>query len=30
MDSFRKMADESRRYLFTQAGYTLDIFSKPR
>ncbi len=27
MDKFRQMADESRNYLFTQAGYTLDIFS---
>jgi hypothetical protein len=28
MDKFRQMADESRNYLFTKAGYTLDIFSK--
>jgi hypothetical protein len=28
MDKFRAMADESRNYLFTQAGYKLDIFSK--
>jgi len=28
MDNFRKMADESRAYLFTKAGYKLDIFSK--
>ena len=28
MDNFRKMADESRNYLFTKAGYKLDIFSK--
>ena len=30
MDNFRTMADESRNYLFTKAGYRLDIFSKPR
>jgi hypothetical protein len=30
MDSFRKMADESRNYLFMKAGYKLDILSKPR
>ena len=29
MDKFRQMADESRQYLFTKAGYKLDIFSKP-
>jgi cytosine/adenosine deaminase-related metal-dependent hydrolase len=29
MDSFRKMAVESRNYLFMKAGYKLDIFSKP-
>jgi 5-methylthioadenosine/S-adenosylhomocysteine deaminase len=29
MDNFRKMADESRSYLFAKAGYKLDIFSKP-
>ena len=28
MDKFRQMADESRQYLFTKAGYKLDIFSK--
>ena len=28
MDRFRQMADESRNYLFTKAGYKLDIFSK--
>jgi 5-methylthioadenosine/S-adenosylhomocysteine deaminase len=28
MDRFRQLADESRMYLFTQAGYKLDIFSK--
>jgi cytosine/adenosine deaminase-related metal-dependent hydrolase len=28
MDNFRKMADESRSYLFKQAGYTLDIFKR--
>jgi 5-methylthioadenosine/S-adenosylhomocysteine deaminase len=28
MAKFRQMADESRNYLFKQAGYTLDIFSK--
>jgi cytosine/adenosine deaminase-related metal-dependent hydrolase len=28
MDKFRQLADESRTYLFTQAGYKLDIFSK--
>ena len=28
MDRFRQMADESRTYLFTKAGYKLDIFSK--
>jgi hypothetical protein len=28
MDNFRKMVDESRGYLFKQAGYTLDIFKK--
>jgi cytosine/adenosine deaminase-related metal-dependent hydrolase len=27
MDKFRQMADESRNYLFTRAGYTLDVFS---
>ena len=27
MESFRKMADESRGYLFMKAGYKLDIFS---
>jgi 5-methylthioadenosine/S-adenosylhomocysteine deaminase len=27
MERFRQMADESRNYLFTQAGYKLDIFS---
>ena len=26
MEQFRRMADESRNYLFAQAGYTLDIF----
>jgi cytosine/adenosine deaminase-related metal-dependent hydrolase len=28
MDRFRQMADESREYLFTKAGYKLDIFAK--
>ena len=28
MEKFRQMADESRNYLFTRAGYTLDVFSK--
>jgi cytosine/adenosine deaminase-related metal-dependent hydrolase len=28
MDKFRQMADESRNYLFTRAGYKLDVFSK--
>lgn len=28
MERFRRLADESRNYLFAQAGYTLDIFSK--
>jgi cytosine/adenosine deaminase-related metal-dependent hydrolase len=28
MERFRQMADQSRTYLFTKAGYTLDIFSK--
>jgi 5-methylthioadenosine/S-adenosylhomocysteine deaminase len=28
MDKFRQMSDESREYLFTKAGYKLDIFSK--
>ena len=28
MDKFRQMADESRSYLFTKAGYKLDIFSR--
>jgi cytosine/adenosine deaminase-related metal-dependent hydrolase len=27
MERFRQMADESRQYLFTRAGYTLDVFS---
>ena len=27
MDKFRQLADESRDYLFTKAGYKLDIFS---
>jgi 5-methylthioadenosine/S-adenosylhomocysteine deaminase len=27
MEKFRQLADESRSYLFTQAGYKLDIFS---
>ena len=27
MDKFRQLADESRNYLFTKAGYKLDIFS---
>jgi cytosine/adenosine deaminase-related metal-dependent hydrolase len=26
MEQFRRMADESRNYLFARAGYTLDIF----
>jgi hypothetical protein len=25
MDKFRQMADESREYLFEQAGYTLNV-----
>ena len=29
MDRFRQMADESRYYLFSKAGYKLDIFSRP-
>jgi 5-methylthioadenosine/S-adenosylhomocysteine deaminase len=28
MDRFRKMADNSRRYLFEKAGYTPDIFAE--
>jgi 5-methylthioadenosine/S-adenosylhomocysteine deaminase len=28
MEKFRQLADESRQYLFTKAGYKLDIFSK--
>jgi cytosine/adenosine deaminase-related metal-dependent hydrolase len=28
MERFRQMADQSRTYLFKQAGYTLDVFSK--
>jgi 5-methylthioadenosine/S-adenosylhomocysteine deaminase len=28
MDKFKQMADESRNYLFTKAGYRLDILSK--
>ncbi len=28
MEKFRQLADESRNYLFTKAGYKLDIFSK--
>jgi 5-methylthioadenosine/S-adenosylhomocysteine deaminase len=28
MDRFRQLADESRSYLFQQAGYKLDIFSR--
>ena len=28
MDRFRRLADESRAYLFMKAGYKLDIFSK--
>ena len=27
MEKFRQLADESRNYLFGQAGYKLDIFS---
>ena len=27
MEKFRQLADESRNYLFTKAGYKLDIFS---
>ena len=27
MEKFRQLADESRSYLFKQAGYKLDIFS---
>ena len=30
MEKFRQLADESRHYLFTKAGYKLDIFSKGR
>jgi cytosine/adenosine deaminase-related metal-dependent hydrolase len=30
MEKFRQMADESRNYLFTRAGYKLDIFSTTR
>ena len=29
MERFRRLADESRNYLFSKAGYKLDIFSKP-
>jgi 5-methylthioadenosine/S-adenosylhomocysteine deaminase len=28
MERFRQLADESRQYLFTKAGYKLDIFSQ--
>ena len=28
MKKFRQLADESRNYLFSKAGYTLNIFSK--
>jgi 5-methylthioadenosine/S-adenosylhomocysteine deaminase len=28
MEKFRQLADESRNYLFSKAGYRLDIFSK--
>jgi 5-methylthioadenosine/S-adenosylhomocysteine deaminase len=28
MEKFRQLADESRQYLFSKAGYKLDIFSK--
>jgi hypothetical protein len=28
MAKFRQLADESRNYLFSKAGYKLDIFSK--
>lgn len=28
MEKFRQLADESRNYLFTKAGYKLDIFSR--
>ena len=27
MEKFRQLADESRNYLFSKAGYKLDIFS---
>jgi len=27
MEKFRQLADESRNYLFSKAGYTLDILS---
>ena len=27
MDKFRQLADESRNYLFSKAGYKLNIFS---
>src|SRR5262249_12889145 len=28
MDRFRQLADESRQYLFSKAGYKLDVFSR--
>lgn len=28
MEKFRQLADESRNYLFTRAGYKLNIFSR--
>jgi hypothetical protein len=28
MEKFRQLADESRQYLFSKAGYKLDIFSQ--
>ena len=28
LEKYRQLADESRQYLFSKAGYTLDIFSK--
>ena len=27
MEKFRQLADESRNYLFSKAGYTLDVLS---
>jgi hypothetical protein len=28
MEKFRQLADESRNYLFSKAGYKLDVFSQ--